>query len=52
MLNAYSRPLFVVLGASDALMQGLPCLSFMLLLLAYYCAHYALSDRRYLESLG
>jgi len=24
----------------------------MLLLLAYYCAHYALSDRRYLESLG
>ena len=41
-----------VLGASDALMQGLPCLSFMLLLLAYYCTHYAISDRRYLESLG
>jgi len=40
------------LGVSDALMQGPPCLSFMLLLLAYYCTHYAISDRRYLESLG
>jgi len=50
--NAYSRPLLGVLGASDALMQELPCLSFMLLLLAYYCVHYAISDRRCLESLG
>jgi len=32
------------LGPSDALMQGLPCLSFMLLLLAYYCTRYAISD--------
>jgi len=45
-------PFWEGFGASDVLMQGLPCLSFMLLLLAYYCAHYAISDRRYLESLG
>jgi len=45
-------PFLVIFGASDALMQGLPCLSFMLLLLAYYCTHYAISDRQYLESLG
>jgi len=48
----YSHPLFGGLGASDALMQGLPCLSFMLLLLAYYCTHYAISDRRYLNLLA
>jgi len=45
-------PFWWVLGASDALMQELPCMSFMLLLLAYYCIHYAISARRYLESLG
>ena len=50
--NAYSRPLLGVLGASDALMQKLPCLSFMLSLLAYYCTHYAISDRRYLNLLA
>ena len=45
-------PFWGVLGACEALMQGLQCLSFMLLLLAYYCTHYAVSDRRYLKSLG
>jgi len=45
-------PIRGVLKASDALMQELPCLSFMLLLSAYYCTNYAIRDRRYLESLG
>jgi len=42
-------PFWGVLGASYALMQEMPCLSFMLLLLDYYCKHYAISARRYLN---
>jgi len=45
--NVYLRPfLGEGYGASDALKQELPCLSFILLLLAYYCRHYAISARR------